>query len=93
MTNFEELLDLSKNIITTFKGKILNIKRPYLYFGPVTLQYLPYGGIQLVYDHQLILTTKNGFVASKELSYDGKELTVDEFVKLYPELVNEILPN
>ncbi len=93
MNNFEEVIDLSKNIVTTFKGKILVIKKPYLYFGPVTLQYLPNGGIQTIYQNQLVINCKNGFIASKEVEYEGKNFTIEEFSKQYGELVNTILPN
>ena len=93
MTDFNLDIDLSKDIETTFHGKKLTLKNPYAYYGPITLQYLPYGGIQAVFDYQIIINCKNGFIASKEVIYDGKEMTSKQFIESFDNIVNEVLPN
>ena len=93
MTNFNELLDLNKDIITTYNGKTLILKSPYLYYGPITLQYLPYGGIQSVYNYKIIINSKNGFIASDFVIYNGKLMSSKQFIIENKDLVNIILPN
>ena len=93
MVRFNELLDLSNPIITTFRQKELVLLNPYLYDGPITMQYLPYGGIQSVFNYHLIINTVNGFIAVDNLIYDNKKMTSKEFIELFPNLVNEVLPN
>ena len=93
MTDFNGLIDLNKDIITTYKDKTLIIKRPYLYYGPITMQYLPYGGIQSVYDYKIIINCKNGFVASDFVIYDGIAMSSKQFILNNNNLVNTVLPN
>lgn len=93
MTNFNQYLDLTKNIETTLYGKSLILKNLYIYKGPITLQYLPYGGIQSVYHGQIILNTKNGFIASQKVVYDGVEMSSMDFIEKFENIVNEVLPN
>ena len=93
MVRFNELLDLSNPIITTFRQKELILLKPYLYDGPITMQYLPYGGIQSVFNYHLIINTVNGFIAVDNLIYDNNKMTSKEFIELFPNLVNEVLPN
>ena len=93
MTDFNELIDLNNDIITTYKGKTLIIKSPYLYYGPITMQYLPYGGIQSVYDYKIIINCKNGFVASDYIIYDGIAMSSKQFILNNNNLVNTVLPN
>lgn len=93
MVRFNELLDLSNPIITTFRQKELVLLDPYLYDGPITMQYLPYGGIQSVFNYHLIINTVNGFIAVDNLIYDNNKMTSKEFIELFPNLVNEVLPN
>ncbi|MBQ8207034.1 MAG: hypothetical protein IJZ77_06180 [Bacilli bacterium] len=93
MTDFNELIDLNNDIITTYNGKTLIIKRPYLYYGPITMQYLPYGGIQSVYDYKIIINCKNGFVASDYIIYDGIAMSSKQFILNNNNLVNTVLPN
>lgn len=91
--NFEEEVQIDADLYTTYLGKDLILKNLYRYYGPTTLQYLPYGGIQSVYDNQIILHTKSGYIASREVVYDGKPMSSKEFIDLYPDLVNEVLPS
>ena len=93
MTNFNELINLNESIVTTYKQKELILLKPYLYVGPITMQYLPYGGIQSVFNYHLIINTVNGFVTADELIYNNNKMTSKEFIELFPNLVNEILPN
>ena len=91
--DFNEEVNIGSDIYTTFEGKELVLKNVYRYFGPVTMQYLPYGGVQSVYDNQIILTTKSGYIATRNLIYDGKEISSEEFILLFPDIVNEVLPS
>ena len=93
MTNFNELINLNESIVTTYKQKELILLKPYLYVGPITMQYLPYGGIQSVFNYHLIINTVNGFVTADELIYNNKKMTSKEFIELNSNLVNEVLPN
>lgn len=91
--NFAEEIAIGTDLYTTYLGKELILKEVYRYYGPITMQYLPYGGIQSVYDYQIILTTKSGFIATRNVVYDGQELTAKEFIDRFPDLVNEVLPS
>ena len=94
MTDFNLPIDLKKGYIKTkFKGKELILKNIYLYDGAVTMQYLPYGGIQSVYDYTIILNCVNGFIASKEVIYDHIEMSSKDFILMFDNIVNEVLPN
>lgn len=81
------------NIKTTFLGKPLILVDVTYYNGPITLQYLPFGGIQSTYNYQLIINTKKGFITPSLIVYDNEEMDVKSFVIKYPNLVNQVLPN
>lgn len=91
--DFNEEVNIGADIYTTFQGKPLILKEVYRYYGPITMQYLPYGGVQSVYDYQLILTTKTGFIATRKVIFDGEEMTSKEFIDLFPDIVNEVFPS
>ncbi|MDE6946988.1 MAG: hypothetical protein K2P14_07390 [Anaeroplasmataceae bacterium] len=91
--NFENEVHMGEDLYTTYQGKELVLKEVYRYFGPVTMQYLPYGGIQSVFNYQLIITTKSGFITTDFVIYDGQEMPVKEFIEKFPDLVNEVLPS
>ncbi|MDE7263404.1 MAG: hypothetical protein K2N64_01905 [Anaeroplasmataceae bacterium] len=91
--NFGEEIAIGTDLYTTYLGKELILKDVYRYYGPITMQYLPYGGIQSVYDYQIIITTKSGFIATRSVVYDHQELTSKEFIEMFPDLVNEVLPS
>lgn len=93
MTDFSQKIDLTKDIETTYLGKKLILRKPYLYQGPITMQLLPYGGIQSVFHYHLIIYTRNGFIASDQVNYDGLEMSSKDFIDTYDNLVNEVLPN
>ncbi len=94
MFDFNKDSVLNVNTIkTTFNGKPLTLVDIYMYNGPVTMQYLPYGGIQSVFHYHLIINTKEGFIACDKVIYDGQELTSKEFILQNENLVNQVLPN
>ena len=84
---------IGMDILTTYNGKTLILKNIYKYEGPITMQYLPYGGIQSVFDYQLIINTKIGFIASRELIYDDDYYNSKDFIIKNSDLVNKILPD
>lgn len=63
------------------------------YDGPITLQFLPNGGIQSLFGYILIIKVNNGFLGVEELIYKGKKMSSKEFIELNKdkELVNQIL--
>ena len=93
MTDFNEILDLTKDIVTTYKGKELILKDCFIYNGPVTMQLLPFGGVQTIYNHNLVIYTKNGFIGCRKVVYAGIEMDTKTFTKLFPSIVNEVFPN
>lgn len=86
-------VELYQDIETKLYGKTLILKEVYFYEGPITLQALPYGGIQSVFGYHLIIFTRNGFIACDKVNYDGDEMTSKEFITKYEDLVNLVLPN
>lgn len=93
MQNFNDEIELYSNIKTTYQGKELILLNVYLYEGVVTMQYLPYGGIQSVFNYHLIINAKNGFITCDNVVYDGEMMSAKEFIFKFPHLVNQILPN
>lgn len=94
-----ELFDFNSNAIigsdihTTLNGSLLILKEVYYYDGPITMQYLPYGGIQAVINNQLIINCKDGFITCKYVIYNNKVLSLTEFISQNKNLVNMVLPN
>jgi hypothetical protein len=89
--NFNEELIIGSNILTKYKGLDLILIDMQEYIGPLTMQYLPYGGIQSVYDYNLIIHFKNGYFKPCEIIYNGKEISVKDFIIQNTDLVNTIL--
>lgn len=83
---------MRNDIITTLYGKLLILKNVYDYDGPITLQYLPIGGIQAIFDNAMIINSRYGFIATEEVVYDGIRYTIRKFKKKFPNLVNLVLP-
>lgn len=90
---FDNLNGNTKKVETTLNGKKLVINDMYPYVGPLTMQYLPNGGIQMIRDNQMIIKTNLGFLATNNIEYDGKKCTVNELIEQFPYLVNTVLPN
>lgn len=93
MDFLNQLPVVGENILTTFKQKELILVNVQLYDGPITLQYLPFGGIQSVYGNHLIINTLAGYVYVDEVVYDGVKMNTSQFIKLNKDLVNMVLPN
>ncbi len=93
--NFDFSMEVieGSTIHTTYLGKELILKNMYKYQGPITMQYLPYGGIQSVFGGHLILNTISGFMATDFVRYDGVEYSSNEFIEKFENLVNEVLPS
>lgn len=89
----EDIREDQREILTTFKGQDLLLKEVKRYEGPITMQYLPYGGIQSVFGGLIILNCRNGFFSSSQVVYQSKEFSSSEFIRLYGELVNTVLPS
>lgn len=94
-----KLFDFNENVIenqdihTTLYGKSLILKEVSFYSGPITLQYLPYGGIQSVFNYNLIVNTKSGFIIPKYVIYNGVLYQTKDFLDKFQNIVNLILPN
>lgn len=63
------------------------------YVGPITLQYLPNGGIQSLFHGDLIIKVNNGFLKVTKVIFNKQELTSKEFINLIGEenLANQVL--
>ena len=84
---FSNLISYTNDIETTLYGKKLILK------NLLTMQYLPYGGIQMIINGQMVISTNIGYLATKEVEYDGIYYTIKEFSNRFSNLVNLILPN
>ena len=93
MDFLNQLPVVGENVLTTFKQKELILVNVQMYEGPITMQYLPFGGIQSVYGNHLIITTLAGFIYVDEVIYDGEKMNTAQFIKLNKDLVNMVLPN
>lgn len=62
------------------------------YTGPITLQYLPNGGIQSLFHGYLIIKVNNGFLKVKKLIYKNVTFSSINFIKEVGEinLINQI---
>ena len=80
------------DIETSLFGKKIILKNVFFYDGPITLQYLPYGGIQAIFYNVMIINTRDGFIGTKEVEYDGLIYSVSEFSFLFNNLVNQVFP-
>ena len=63
MTDFSQEIDLKKDIETTYLGKTLILHNCFNYHGPITMQYIPYGGIQSVFHNNIIIHVKDGYIS------------------------------
>ncbi len=63
------------------------------YVGPVTMQYLPDGGIQSLYAGFIIVKVHNGFMKVTKLYYQNQSFTSQEFNLKYPNLMNQVFQN
>ena len=93
VSDFAEEIEIGSDLYTTFQGKELVLKQVYRYYGPVTMQSLPYGGVQSVYQDQLIIYTKSGFIATQNVIYDAIEMSSKDFISKFPDIVNEGFPS
>lgn len=94
MVDFCKSLDLSNDRLETmYNGKKLVLFNPKFYEGPITLQALPYGGIQSVYDNKLIIYTKDGFIFTDLVEYNGILMSTEKFIEIEDNLVNQVLPS
>lgn len=91
----EQNIDESiKEIYTTFNNKLLILLNVEKYDGPITMQYLPFGGIQSFYNGNLIINCKNCFISVSELIYENNKISSKDFIKKYEdELINNVFPN
>jgi hypothetical protein len=80
------------DLITTFDNKKLILKNLRPYNGIITLQYLPTGGIQMIRDNKMIINYNNSFIYTEEINFNNQDYNIVEFTKLYPNLVNQVLP-
>ena len=93
MNIFDTIIKENQDVKTTYKNKELILLNMRKYDGPITMQYLPVGGIQSVFDNKIIVNTLNGFMFCDIVIYDSKLMSSKEFISLFDNLVNEVLPN
>lgn len=90
---YNDSIVINEDLLTTFKKKTLVLKNIKFYNGPITLQYLPFGGIQSVYNNNLIINCKEGFITCDYVIYNNQKMTNEQFIKQNNNLVNIVLPN
>lgn len=94
VADFARPIDYSQRLLqTSYDGRPLIFTNFFPYEGPVTLQALPYGGIQSVFGGVLIIYTAGGFLGADQLIYDNKLMSSEQFVSEHQDLVNQVLPN
>ena len=93
MTDFNQIIYEHQDVITTYKGKTLKLLDMQTYLGPITMQFLPNGGIQSVYDNHIIINTLKGFMYCDIIIYEDKKMSSKDFIKMHGNIVNEVLPN
>lgn len=93
MTDFNSKINEHQDVITTFNGKTLILKNMQSYEGPITMQYLPLGGIQSVYNNHIIINTLSGFMFCDILIYDNILMSSEYFINMHGNIVNTVLPS
>ncbi len=93
MEKFDRIINEHEDVVTLFKGKTLILKDMQSYVGPITMQYLPFGGVQAVINYHLIINTLKGFMFCDILIYDDEIMSSKQFIEMFPTIVNEVLPN
>lgn len=85
--------DSKNNYLVYLNGEQIVLTKFKQYDGPITLQYLPNGGIQSLFDYNLIVKVNNGFLGVKELFYKGNIYTSKAFIEMMGDdkLINQIL--
>lgn len=91
--SFENDVIEHSDIYTTYQNELLILHDVRFYIGPLTMQYLPFGGIQSTFNHHLIIHVKNGYIHPNKITYQNQTYSEFEFVDKYVDLVNQILPN
>ena len=62
------------------------------YIGPLTMQLLPNGGIQSLFNYQIIIKVNNGYLSVQELIVDDKVMSSKQFILEHGnELINKVL--
>jgi hypothetical protein len=89
--DFKNEINNGDTIKTKYNNKELVLIDLQSYEGPLTMQLLPYGGIQSVYNYNLIIHFKNGYYKPNKIVYDGLEMSVKEFIVNNENLVNYVL--
>lgn len=89
--DFNNEINNGDTIKTKFNNKDLVLIDLTFYDGPLTMQLLPYGGIQSVYNYNLIIHFKNGYYKPNKIVYNGLEMSVKEFIINNENLVNYVL--
>lgn len=81
------------NYLVYLNGEEIVFTKFEQYDGPITLQYLPNGGIQSLFAYNLIVKVNNGFLGVEELIYKGNAYTSKAFIEMMGDekLVNQVL--
>jgi hypothetical protein len=89
--DFNNNIHNGDTILTKYNGKDLVLIDLNEYNGPLTMQLLPYGGIQSVFNYNLIIHFKNGYFNPSKVIYNNEEMSVKEFIIKNDNLVNYVL--
>lgn len=101
MANKEVKLDFSKDFdfnsknyfVVYFNEEKIIFTSYQKYEGPITMQYLPNGGIQSLFGYKIIIKVNKGFLEVDELIYKGKLYSSKSFIDLIGDLklINQVL--
>lgn len=81
--SFYTYLNGEKIVFTSFKK----------YEGPITMQFLPNGGIQSLFAYKLIIKVNNGFLEVDELKHENELYSSKSFINKMGDvkLINQVL--
>ena len=90
--NFDLDIDITKKYYkTTFQGHSLILEGLQKYVGPVTMQYVPNGGIQSLFGGNIIIKTQYGYYYPQSVIYGGKRYEPKEFIDKYENISYAVL--
>ena len=86
--NFNEDIEFGGDLIylTKFKEEEVEFLTFSKYNGPITMQYLPNGGIQSLIGNYVIVKVNNGFLKVEKLKFKDQILSSKEFIESVGEM-------
>lgn len=86
-------LENKEEIYTFFNGEQIIFIDYKKYDGPITMQFLPNGGIQSLFAYNIIIKTEDCFLSVTKLRYKNVVYSSKDFIDKYGDITNLVLPN